>query len=68
MSGYHFERDCVHFPECTEEIIKQGRHEVVKVTCPVGGTGYYYKGDLHSIKWEHPCFEEAQMTLPIERR
>ena len=50
MSGYHFERDCKYFPECTVETIKQGRHEIVKVTCPVGGTGYYYKGDLHSIK------------------
>lgn len=65
MSGYHFERDCVHFPECREEIIKQGRHEIVKLTCPVGGTSYYYKGDMHAIKWENPCFEPSQMELPI---
>lgn len=60
---YHFHKDCKYFPECTEELIKDGQHEVIKFTCPVVGTRQYYKGDLHTIKWECACFEPFQNSL-----
>ena len=66
MNDYHFHKDCKYFSECTEEIVKDGRHEVIKFTCPVGGVGHYYKGDLHTIKWDLPCFEPYQESLQFE--
>lgn len=63
MSGYHFHKDCKHFPECTEELTRNQGHEVIKFTCPAGGVGYYYKGDLHSIKWDCGAYEPMQMDI-----
>lgn len=63
MSGYHFHKDCKYFPECTEELTRNQGHEVIKFTCPAGGVGYYYKGDLHSIKWECGAWEPMQMDI-----
>lgn len=63
MSGYHFHKDCKYFPECTEELTRNQGHEVIKFTCPAGGVGYYYKGDLHSIKWECGAYEPMQMDI-----
>lgn len=62
---YHFHKDCKYYPECTEELIKNQGHEVIKFVCPVGGVGYYYKGDLHTIKWECGAFEPYQEEIKL---
>jgi ssDNA-binding Zn-finger/Zn-ribbon topoisomerase 1 len=63
MSGYHFHKDCKHFPECTEELTRNQGHEVIKFICPAGGVVYYYKGDLHSIKWDCGAYEPSQTDI-----
>ena len=63
MSGYHFHKDCKYFPECTEELVKNQGHEVIKFSCPAVGVRYYYKCDLHTIKWDCGAFEPLQMSL-----
>lgn len=62
---YHFHKDCKYYPECTEEIVKNGKQELVKFTCPKsnGHSSLYYKSDIHSIMWQCPGFEPYQPTL-----
>lgn len=62
---YHFHKDCTYYPDCTEELTKNMGHDVIKFTCPKGGVGYYYKGDLHTIKWECAYFQPYQQELSL---
>ena len=69
MSGYHFHKDCVHFPDCEEEVIKKGKKEMILFKCPVGNGmkgNLYYKSELHTIKWTCTGFEEYQTRLELE--
>lgn len=63
---YHFHKDCAHYPEATEQIVKYNGHKVIEFCCPAYNNGkptLYYIGDLHKIKWCCPCFEPYQMAL-----
>lgn len=62
---YHFHKDCKYFLECTEEVVRNQGHEVIKFTCPRVGPRMYYKGDLHTIKWDCACFEPYQEELNL---
>lgn len=66
MSGYHFHKDCKYYPECTEEPVKAGKHELILFRCPRGNDNrgsLYYKSDLHTIKDSCPVFEPMQTSL-----
>ena len=61
---YHFHKDCKYYPKCTEEVIKNGKQELIKFTCPMlEYPQTYYKGDIHTIKWECHAYEPYQQTL-----
>ena len=63
---YHFHKDCMYYPQCTEELIKEGRQELIKFTCPMlKYPQRYYKGDLHTIKWECSKFEPYQIKMEV---
>lgn len=63
-ANYHFHKDCKYYPQCTEELVKKGRQELIKFTCPMlKYSQTYYKSDLHSIKWECTKFEPYQITI-----
>lgn len=58
---YHFHKDCKYYPQCTEEIVKKGKQELIKFTCPaLKYSQLYYKGDIHTIKWDCLKFEPYQ--------
>lgn len=65
MSGYHFCRDCMHYPDSEEEIVKRGKKELILHKCPIGGSGLYYKGDFYAIQWSCVGFEEGQIRLEV---
>ena len=61
---YHFHKDCKYYPECTEEIVTKGKQKFIQFTCPkLKYPQLYYKGDLHSIKWQCFSFEPLQLSL-----
>lgn len=66
MSGYHYHKDCKWWSECSTEVVKNGKRELVGFRCPEGTGGkisLYYKGDLESIKYSCPCFEPHQVSF-----
>lgn len=62
--GYHFHKDCKYYPQCTEEVITEGKHKFDRFTCPrINVTQKYYQGDLHTIKISCSGFEPYQDNL-----
>ena len=61
---YHFHKDCKYYPQCTEELVKNGKKELVKFTCPMLKYPItYYKNDIHKIKWDCGHFEPYQNEM-----
>lgn len=61
---YHFHKDCKFYPECKEQLVTRGSAELIEFTCPMlKHPQIYYKGDVHSIKWQCSAFEPAQLSL-----
>ena len=66
--NYHFHKDCKYYPQCTEELVKEGKLERIKFTCPMlKYPVQYFKGDIHTIKWECGQFEPYQPNFLEEQ-
>ena len=65
MSGdWHFHKDCKYYPQCTERVEKEGKHEYIRFTCPaLKQTLKYYPSDVHTIKISCSKFEPYQQDL-----
>ena len=52
MSGdWHFHKECKYYPQCTERVEKEGKHEYIRFSCPaLKQTLKYYPSDVHTIK------------------
>jgi len=64
---YHFHKECKYYPQCTEELVINGKQELIKFICPkLQHPQLYYKSDIHTIKWCCNQFEPYQQTLNFE--
>jgi hypothetical protein len=63
-NAYHFHKDCKYYPQCTEEVIKDGKQKYVRFVCPALTQSLkYYPNDVHAIKISCSKFEPYQQSL-----
>lgn len=64
---YHFHKDCMYYPACTETIKYKGKVKYVKFKCPMLKYSQLYNArDIHGIKWECIKFKPRQVEIEEE--